>query len=381
MSAPALPRALVAGNICVDLFPGFTSEQLASDRFLMPGAARRIGPATISIGGCVANSGIVLDRLGIPATLAFAVGDDRFAAIVEDHLRRHTGSRARLAARRLTGAGTSYTLVLSTPDRDRTLLYYPGVNDLCGADLVAGAEMAGHDLLHFGYPAAMRRMCEDHAEPLRALLQAARAGGMLTSVDSCALDDRETRRVDWIELYRRVLPLVDVFMPSLGDLMVVLEDLAGDAAAIADFDRLSPHARGELVRALGGRLLELGATVAVIKLGAHGLYLRAGDSMRPPGRPAGRLRLDSAVWAACERYRPCLRAAVVGTTGAGDSTVSGFLSALCRGQGPEAAMTCALAAGACSTEGVDATSAVPSWPSIERRLAAGWRSHSPTVAV
>ncbi len=378
MSAPALPRVLIAGNICVDLFPGFTSGQLASGRFLLPGASRRIGPATVSIGGCVANSGIALDRLGIPATFVFAVADDRFGAIVEDHLRRHTGPRARLAARRFTGAGTSYTLILSAPDHDRTLLYYPGVNDLCDADFVAGAELAGHDLLHFGYPAAMRRMCQDHAEPLRGVLQAARDRGMLTTLDACTLDDRETRRVDWIELYRRVLPLVDVFMPSLGDLVVVLEDLAGDAMAIRDFDRSSPHARGELVRALGSRLLDLGAAVAVIKLGSHGLYLRAGDSMRAS---SGRLRLDAAAWAGFERYRPCFRAKVVGTTGAGDSTVSGFIAALCRGLGPEPAMTAALAAGACSTEGVDATGAVPSWPSIERRLIAGWPSHPPTVAV
>ena len=99
------------------------------------------------------------------------------------------------------------------------------------------------------------------------------------------------------------------------------------------------------------------------------------------GGPAAGLPLDPAAWTGRELYRPCFRAAVSGTTGAGDSTVSGFLAAVCRGADPEAAVTAALATGACSTEAVDATSAVPPWPRIEQRLAAGWPRHPPTVVL
>ena len=124
-----------------------------------------------------------------------------------------------------------------------------------------------------------------------------------------------------------------------------------------------------------------GLPVVALKLGRHGLYLRTAVAPERLRRAAGRLPIDPAAWTGRELYRPCFQAAVSGTTGAGDSTVSGFLAAVCRGADPEAAVTAALATGACSTEAVDATSAVPPWPRIEQRLAAGWPRHPPTVVL
>ena len=65
---------LIAGTIGVDLFPAFPDGALDSTALLAPGSSTRIGPVTVAIGGCVANSGTVLDRLGIPTTFVFAAG-------------------------------------------------------------------------------------------------------------------------------------------------------------------------------------------------------------------------------------------------------------------------------------------------------------------
>ncbi len=49
-------------------------------------------------------------------------------------------------------------------------------------------------------------------------------------------------------------------------------------------------------------------------------------------------------------WAPCFDVEVVGTTGSGDATIAGFLSALLRDASPEEAMTMAVAVGACNVE-------------------------------
>jgi hypothetical protein len=63
---------------------------------------------------------------------------------------------------------------------------------------------------------------------------------------------------------------------------------------------------------------------------------------------------------------------VVGTTGSGDSTIAGLLTAIALGRSPEAALTAAVGVGACSVEAFDANSAVPAWEVVEARISAGW---------
>ena len=374
-------RVLIAGNIGIDLFPSFPAAALDAATLLAPGSITRIGPAALAIGGCVANSGTVLHRLGIPTSFVFAVGTDHFGALVERLLRDNTGPDARFVAHRLEESGTSYTIIVSAPDRDRTLLGHSGANDLFGAEFVSDTDLDSHDLLHFGYPPGMRRIYRDEGAELRLLLQRARARGVATSLDSSNVDAAGRRELDWNRLFGRVLPLVDLFLPSLDDLVAVLERTTGDATPIRGFEALEPVARGRLLRRLAEHHLGQGAAAVALKLGRHGLYLRTADVPERLRRAAGRLLLDPAAWTGRELYRPCFRAAVSGTTGAGDSTVSGFLAAVCRGADPEAAVTAALVTGACSTEAVDATSAVPPWPRIEQRLAAGWPRHPPTVVL
>jgi sugar/nucleoside kinase (ribokinase family) len=69
---------------------------------------------------------------------------------------------------------------------------------------------------------------------------------------------------------------------------------------------------------------------------------------------------------------PCFRVNVVGTTGSGDATIAGFLSALLRSLPAEEALTVAVAVGACNVEAADALSGLPTWPSLMARLEAGW---------
>jgi bifunctional ADP-heptose synthase (sugar kinase/adenylyltransferase) len=86
--------------------------------------------------------------------------------------------------------------------------------------------------------------------------------------------------------------------------------------------------------------------------------------------------LHAADWANRELLVPCFQTAVAGTTGAGDATIAGLLTALLVGMGPEAAVRGAVAIGAFSVEHVDATSGVPAWDEAQRRLQGEWVTRS-----
>ncbi len=64
---------------------------------------------------------------------------------------------------------------------------------------------------------------------------------------------------------------------------------------------------------------------------------------------------------------------LVGTTGAGDCAVAGFIAGVVRGQRPEEALTSAVAAGGANVERADASSGVPAWADLQSRIAAGWQ--------
>jgi len=122
---------------------------------------------------------------------------------------------------------------------------------------------------------------------------------------------------------------------------------------------------------LGSTLLDMGVAIAGLKLGDRGLYLRMGQQEVLAG--LGRVApADPSAWAGRELWSPCFQVAVAGTAGAGDATIAGFLAALLRGLGPEAAVNAAVAVGACNVEAPDSLSGVRSWEETMARVAAGW---------
>jgi sugar/nucleoside kinase (ribokinase family) len=115
----------------------------------------------------------------------------------------------------------------------------------------------------------------------------------------------------------------------------------------------------------------MGAPIVVLKAGHRGLYLRTGQEERL--RNIGRIKLNSAAtWAGRENWVPGFKVKVVGTTGAGDASIAGFLMGLLREMPPERVLEAACAAGACAVEASDSISGMKSWPEITARLKSGW---------
>jgi sugar/nucleoside kinase (ribokinase family) len=359
MSSPPA-EVVVAGHVCLDVIP-----VLHGPAAIEPGRLLEIGPAEMSTGGAVPNIGLSLHRLGVPVRLMGKVGDDLFGHAVLEALRDRDPE---LAGHMVVRADetTSYSIVISPPGVDRCFLHCSGANDTFTADDVRYDELGSARVFHFGYPPIMRAMYADGGSELRRMLARARDAGPAISLDMCRPDpDGDAGRVDWRALLEETLPLVDVFVPSIEELLFMLDRDAYErldgGADIVDLAAL---------RRLGDRLLGMGTAVVAIKLGEAGLYLRTSERVADF---CDRLSLDPAAWCDREVVSPCFRARrVAGTTGAGDCTIAGFLAALLRGEGPVQAATSATAVGASSVEAPDATSGVPPWSELDARVRAGW---------
>lgn len=351
------PTIAVAGHLCVDLIPTLAVQ--VDEDFLRPGALRAIGPLAMAPGGCVANVGVALRRLGATVYGVGVVGDDALGDLIRELLHRADPLLASsLVVRR--DVATSYSLILSSLNRDRTILHHSGANDaFTGAELSAEL-LRAIDVLHVGYPPLLGALRENRGRNLVSLFTRARKAGATTSLDMAyPAPDSPADRTDWREYLRLVLPMVDVFLPSADELLQLLGRPQGTG-------------RSDWVRRWGEELIGLGAALVVIKVGDAGLYLRTAGSerLRATGR-GGPAALDE--WADRELWLNVFEAQVVGTTGAGDATVAGFLYALGSGRPVDQTLSLACAVGAASVEAADATSGIPSGASIEQRLERGWR--------
>jgi len=341
-----------------------------------PGKLVRIGPATVSTGGAVSNTGLALHRLGTPTHLMGKVGDDALGGMILDIIRRHG---PHLAKGMIVAAGeaSSYTVVINPPDIDRTFLHCPGANDTFTDADVPYDRLRGTRLFHFGYPTLMHGMYADGGDALARMLRRVRRQGVAVSLDMSYPDPLSPAgRADWPSILRQALPHVDIFLPSLDEMRFMLRDVPaiGDASPSAPAD-------GALLSRLSQTLLDMGVAVVGLKLGAEGLYLRTTCDTARLAAVGGRVIADAKGWAGRELLAPCFQVRVAGTTGSGDCTIAGMLAAMLHGLLPEAAMRAAVGVGACSVEQPDATSGVPDWVAVERRLASAWPQRPVTLAL
>ncbi len=365
--APGAPQAVVAGHVSLDLFPA-----LIGDVKLEPGRLVVIGPAAISPGGAVANVGLALHRLGVPVRLIAKVGADLFGTAVLDALAK-AGERLAESIVVSVGEATSYTIVINPPGVDRSFLHCPGANQWFSSQDLPYEKLVGIRVFHFGYPPLMPRMYADGGAELGAMFARVREDcGAATSLDMCEPDpNSEAGAVDWREVLEQVLPFVDLFAPSIEELLFML-----DRAAHERLQQGAPLStvvdRARLAR-LAAQLTAMGAAVVAVKLGDQGLYLRTTREPASIDGFCGRVGLDPGAWRDRELISPCFRPGTVqGTTGSGDATIAGLLAALLRGETPAQATTSATAVGAFSVEAVDPTSAIPDWSRVAARIANGW---------
>jgi len=365
-------EVIAAGHICVDLIPQFTTD--AGDNlsaYLTPGRLSEVGPMPLATGGSVSNTGLALKRLGVDTRLMGKVSDDLLGRAILEIVSSY-GPELAEAMIVVPGETSSYTVVISPPHIDRMFLHCPGANHTFGADDVRYDLVAEARIFHFGYPPYLGRMYADDGREMIDMFRRVQEVGATTSLDMAMPDPAgPSGQVDWQAILRDTLPYVDLFMPSAEEWLFMadrrrFEELTASVGPAGMLAAL----RVDDIRALGSQALEMGAKIIVLKLGERGIYMRTAPRIGDMGRGGP---LDPAPWQGQEMWVPTfVPDRLVGTTGAGDATIAGFLAALLRDMPPARALTIAAAVGACNVEAADALSGVRTWTATLARIKAGW---------
>lgn len=363
-------KIISAGHICLDItpvFPAGTRNQSLND-LLCPGKLIHMEGADVHTGGSVANTGLALKILGNEVQLMGKIGQDAFGSMVKSVMTSY-GVDGLIED---SSSATSYSVVLAVPGRDRIFLHDPGANDSFSCADIPEDALADTALFHFGYPPLMKRMYAHDGEELVKMFRRMKEHGIATSLDFAAIDpNSDAGRADWKRILRNVLPYVDFFVPSFEELCFMLDR--------ERYDRL--NGGGDMTEGLDLRaeamplaeeLIGMGCRAVLIKCGTSGMVYRTAGRDRLAG-VGERLELDLGIWADRAGIQPCFRAECVRSgTGAGDTSIAAYLTAVLRGYSPEDCAKLAAAEGASCVTAYDALSGIKPIEELMEKIRAGW---------
>ncbi len=273
-----------------------------------------------SLGGNGAATSFTLGKLGVPVRLLSMVGSDPSG---DELLRRLESAGVDVSYVTRSEAPTAATIALVHHGGDRLFLHRPGASGAAFREPIEFTPeiLRGISHFHLANVFALPLLRPHAAETLRR----AKAVGLATSLDTGW--DALGR---WMEDLGPCLPSVDLLFVNESEARTLSGRSSIEEAAAA--------------------LLDSGAGRVVVKLGAQGCAVFAGD----------------------EEFRaPAFPIEVVDTTGAGDCFAGGYLAALARGLSHGAAARYANAAGALSASHLGGVDGILSWEEMERWMGNG----------
>lgn len=359
---------VVAGHVCLDITPAFPEKKIDKiEEMLIPGHLIQMGSADVHTGGSVANTGLALKILGADAKLMGKIGKDAFGQLVYSTMEQYGAAEGMIVSEE---SDTSYSVVVAPRGVDRIFLHHTGANDEfylkdLNFELIKNAK-----LFHFGYPPLMRSMYENEGKELVAIFKKVKELGAATSLDMAAVDEfSEAGRADWRKILEKLLPYVDFFLPSVEELVYMLDRDKYHCwmEKAAGGDLTGALSLPEDVEPLAQELLDMGAKAVVIKCGVPGLYFAAGgrEAMDKLGLD---MNLDFTDWADKKWFeKSYCPDKVLSGTGAGDTCIAAFLHAVTKGYGWEDCLHLAAATGASCVECYDALSGLKSFEELEKK--------------
>lgn len=371
-------KVIVAGHACLDITPLFPQNQQAAKlgNILSPGKLIQMEGVDIHAGGAVSNTGMAMKMLGADVCLMAKTGSDEFGKIISD-IYAAQGADSGIIVQE--GQNTSYSVVLALPGIDRIFLHDPGCNHTFSFEDLPKEKLLGTDLFHFGYPPLMKKMYEDTGSELVRMMKYMKAQGTATSLDLAFVDgESDAGRADWKEILSRVLPYVDFFVPSIEELCFMLDrdryeawkTKAGDEDISFSLDVQRD------IRPLADKCMELGAKVLLLKCGAPGLYYRTTEVKRLEGLETA-LGISAEDWSDREGFEASYQPErVLSGTGAGDTTIAAFLTAMLEGYPFEMCIHLAAAEGASCVEAYDALGGIRPLKELASRIEKGWKKQN-----
>ena len=377
-------KMIVAGYISLDITPAFPESYRGRTMgdIVRPGKLRSVGPAEVSPGGCVSNTGLALHQLGADVALVTKVGDDEFGRLLQDTYRRKGADAEFIVSK---DVDTSYTIVIAPPGNDRCFLVDTGANNHFYPEDLDYEKAAKAQYFHFGYPALMKSFFSDGGRRLARMMRQMQERGLVTSLDTAQPDPgSEAGRVDWESLLAEALPYVDFFVPSIEELGFMLDRSRYEQwqkrADETGEDICMTLSLKEDVHPLAQKALDLGCGAVLLKCGAAGMYFlssseahmeQIGDRLNKKEGAAftGRGWGDLAFFQ--ESFRPDR---ILSGTGAGDTAIAGFLYGLSSGMEPELCLKIAAGCGSMCITTYDTLSGLLPVDKLIERIRSGWET-------
>lgn len=202
--------------------------------------------------------------------------------------------------------------------------------------------------------------------------------GVATSLDFASIDkDSEAEKANWKIILEKVIPYVDFLVPSIEELCYMLDyqrfeewqqrAVGRDITEILDIKKD--------VESLAKQCMDMGAKVLLIKCGAPGMYYQTANSsiLINVGEKA---ELDIYEWENKKEFeKSYMPERILSETGAGDTSIAAFLTAMLGGYSLEKTMQLAVATGASCVEVYDALSGLKSFHELEKKIANGWKKN------
>ena len=290
------------------------SGNIVVDRILWPvngirwGASVWVKPFVRSLGGNGANTAYAAAKMGTPVRLLGMVGEDEDGKFARDVLESAGVDLTGLQ----TGAdSTAATVALVNDSGERCFLHSPGVSQIVFDGPIEFTPELAQNCSH--YHLASPFSLPKQRPHLEETLRRAKAAGLQTSVDT-----QWDSHGGWMRDLAPSLPFVDLLFVNQLEAQM-LTDCSDPSAAAHSLQRK-------------------GASIVVIKLGAEGCGVFAGED---------------------ENFSPAFDLPVVDTTGAGDCFVGAFLASLMRGSDFQTSATLANAAAGLSIGELGSSPGVP----------------------
>jgi sugar/nucleoside kinase (ribokinase family) len=350
----------VAGQLCLDIIPSIPESGVKKfGELFKPGKLTNVGAAKLSTGGPVSNAGIALEKLGVSTVFIARIGDDEFGKMVLKLL-QDFGDTSNIYVS--NNDRTSYTIAICPPGIDRTYLYDPGANNNFSSEDLNPNILSNCKIFHFGYPPSVGKSYKNEGEDLLKIFQMTKSFGATTSLDMTLPDPNSpSGQAPWKKILKKVLPFVDIFMPSIEEIFYMLraeeylkiKESAGDKEAV-EFIKSKYYSQ------LAQEALEMGTKIVGLKTGFRGLFVRTKDLISAEFGKVYPKNLEN--WSNREMWCPAYQISKIkSATGSGDSAIAGFLAAFLNGCSIEKSAKYANCLGYQNLHELDAVSGIKSW--------------------
>jgi len=368
---------VAAGHTCLDLIPTFTVEGKVNDMtdVLVPGKMINMGPCVVVGGGPVTNAGVSIRRLGVKTELIGKIGNDDFGKQILGWYEEHEGHFNGIKV--VDGESTSYTVAICIPGIDRFYLHHCGANNTFGYDDMSFDLVERSKLMLLGYPPWMQKLYENTGAELTKILKKTKELGTTTALDLSIPDvSGYGDKVDWRAILKNWVPLCDIMVPSAEEVFYFLykDKFLEKKAKLGPKECVLDRMTVEEISTLGRDLIDMGTSIAMIKCGNRGLYIRtAGQDQLKKLGAAG--CSDPENWANRELWFPVYQEEkFVGALGSGDAAIAGFLSAFVWNHSIESCLRYANAAGSMNVTVPDGLTWNKGFEDLTRRIEAGWKT-------